>query len=93
MPKHIVEQKIKVDFSIDEQFLKKLEEAQILIIEHQERQFTFISCTDQLADINNKIQKILREFQSLGEQCLDVFGLIKKSKYMEVINNLKQKSP
>lgn len=63
-----------------------------MIVGHKDKEFTFISSTDELFELTKKIQKILKEFQSLEEHSLQVIGLMKKSKYMEIINGLREKN-
>lgn len=49
MPKYIGEQANVVDFPIDQEFLKRLEDEKIIVVKHKEKEFIYIASTDDLS--------------------------------------------
>ena len=56
----------------------------------ENKSFTYITSTEDLDTCVKVVQKIIREFESIGEQSISVVGMMKKIKYLDVIHNLKK---
>lgn len=69
--------------------MNKLQEENILVVDHSEKKFVYLTSSDEVSKCNEKVQKIFREFESVGEKSIEVVGLTKKLKYLELIQSYK----
>ena len=60
------------------------------MVDHREKEFDYLTSTDDIVEFNSKVQKIIREFEVLAEQSIEVVGLTKKVKYLELMQGIKK---
>jgi hypothetical protein len=53
----------------------------------------YLTSSEELEECVKKVQKVMMEFESLGEQSIEIVGLTKKIKCFELIQQFKKENP
>lgn len=91
MVKEVSLQQRDIDYPVEQDLLQKLDEEGFIVVSHKEKSFSYIQINSEIAQYEPKLQTVLRDFDKVTQEMMEVRGKAKLNKYMQIISEIKSR--